>query len=161
MEFVLSKLLLVVLGVAIIASFAGMFGGLDERTELRSAKDCVSRLAEVFNRISSSNGVAECRLVMSEMLPSKDCRLEIARGSLWLIWNDLRCPAEISQEFALVEEVNSSTMQAERLSCGYGDVLIVESHFIRDKRMLSVHIENVSTSTLIAFTNLSHSEIVL
>ena len=161
MEFVLSKLSLVVLGIVIVASFSGMFGGLDERTELRSARDCVSHVAEVFEKIASSNEEVECRLVMSELLPSKDCRLEVAEGSLWLIWRDLRCPAEVSQEFVLLDEINGSATQVEKLSCGYGDELIIESRPVGDGRALSVHMENVSTSTLTAFTNLSHSDIVL
>lgn len=160
MEFVLSKLSLVAIGVVLVAAVSGMFDSLDDKTEWRSAKECVDRVSQILNTIESSNDATSCRLVMSEFLPSRDSRLDIAKGSVWLIWGDIRCAAETSPRIRLYDGRNG-TIETDTLSCGYDDEITVEYCVPGNNAVPLIHIEKVSTSPLTALTNLSHSTIVL
>lgn len=160
MEFVLSKLSLVAIGVVLVAAVSGMFDGLDDTMEWRSARECVSRISEILNTIESSNDATSCRLVMSEFLPSRDSRLDIAKGSIWLIWGNIRCVAETSSAVMLYDG-RDSTIETDTLSCGYDDEITVEYCALGNGAVPSIHIEKVSTSPPTALTNLSHSAIVL
>ncbi len=160
MEFILSKLSLVTVGIVLVAAVSGMFGSLDDRTEWHSAKGCIDRISHIINAIVSTDDATGCRIVMSEYLPSRESTLEITNGSIWLIWGDVKCAAEISADMDLIDDSMDNPVETDTLSCSYDDVVII-SHVPDEMTTASIHIEKVSTSEATAFTNLSHSAIVL
>jgi hypothetical protein len=129
MEFVISKISLVVLGVVVVTIFADTFGALDEEVRMRSSRDSISQLVEILERIDTSKENLMFTLEMSEMLPAGSSRLEIVNGSLWLVWSNWRCAEGISQDIVFMIEHNGSVELTDKLSCEPGDALIIESNF--------------------------------
>lgn len=129
MEFVISKVTLVILGIVVVTVFADTFGALDEEIRMQSSRDSLSHIVEILERIDTSKENLVFTLEMSEMLPPGNSRLEIVNGSLWLVWSNWRCAEEISQDMMFLIEDNGSVEPTDKLSCETGDALTIESNF--------------------------------
>lgn len=129
MEFVISKISLVILGIVVVTFFADAFSALDEEIGMRSGRDSISHIVEILERIDTSKENLMFTLEMSEMLPAENSRLEIANGSLWLVWSNWRCAEEIPKDIMFLIENNGSVERTDKLSCEPGDTLVIESNF--------------------------------
>jgi len=129
-----------VCGMALIASLLLSFNALDEgmrETEMRRALD---DLSDAFFRFRDSGGNAEQRIDLESVLPEADCTLGIARGSIWILADDLRIASPLPLSTVLMSD-RLSELPELSLQCGRGDILVLFSVETDDGMAIGVYIE--------------------
>lgn len=154
MEFLLSKLWMIIAGLAVMAAVLASFGSLDDRTAEGDTMNALAATGDVLSEMESCPIGTTVRL--SPEIPSGSA-LRIGNGSVWLVreGNDLMisCSAKVTalengEVIPFVEALPGQSITATRASVD-GTVVTV------------VQLEKTELSSSTAATNLFVSSSVL
>jgi hypothetical protein len=150
-EFVLSRVWMVIAGLAMIAVVLAAFNGLDQGVRDGADIEGAKALVGVIEEMSTVHGPAELRVQVDELLMGKGTFLEVRPGSVWVHGPDharaVTCPTAI----VLIDGGDVT----DKLVLRSGDLVAVRTDGSE------VQLEKVFTTSLTASVNLAHSSSVL
>jgi hypothetical protein len=154
-EFVMSRVWLVIAGLAMAAAVLVAFTGLDDGTRDRAAVDGANALADLIGDLRTNGQTGEVRIDGRDVIFANGYSLRVCNGSIWV-----------------------QNGQTERAVVGPGDLVLVEGSHIVDTMTIrpldqlvvrsflsggkmGVQLEKVDATSLTASTNSLHSSSVL
>ena len=154
MEFLLSKLWMVITGLAVMAAVVAAFGSLDDRTAEGGLKTEMASTSNILEELSGSPVGTTVRIAPD--IPA-DSVLRVGNGSLWLVrgGSDLLMPIR-SEVIAMEGNVAVPYIEARP-----GDSFSATRMEINGMRSTVVQLEKTELSSFTASTNLCASSSVL
>lgn len=153
-EFLLSKLWMVIAGLAVMAAVMASFGSLDDRTAENGLKAEMASTSNILEELSSCPVGTTVRIAPD--IPA-DSVLRVGNGSLWLVRDgpDLLMPIR-SEVIAMEGGVAVPYIEARP-----GDLFSATRMEINGARSTVVQLEKTELSSFTASTNLRASSSVL
>ena len=134
-EFVMSRVWMVVAGLAVAAAVLVAFGGLnDSITEHRSTAGAGS-IADLIDELEAEDGAAEMRVAVDRMIADRGTALVIYPGSIWVQSDGQSRAVACSSNIALLD----NGQRVDELRLGSGDVIVIRAS------SGTVQLEKVST----------------
>lgn len=84
MEFVLSRVWMVMVGLAFMAVIVAAFAGLDQRMMERSDAEGAEALAGIIRDMGHEEGYVEMEIDLHRTIASPETELTICPGSIWI-----------------------------------------------------------------------------
>ncbi len=85
MEFFLSKVWMVLVGLVLAGALSAAFLGVQDREEGEMARQCAQSMADLIGRLGEADVGTRCMVDMSSYL-RPGTSMELAAGSVWVRW---------------------------------------------------------------------------
>ncbi|MBI0584678.1 MAG: hypothetical protein ISF22_10700 [Methanomassiliicoccus sp.] len=151
-EFVMSRVWMVIAGVAVMAVIVASFAGLDRNVQREVEMEGAETLAAVMNELAAWEGQGETRVEVDGLLIEREATIMICPGSIWVNGPSSSRAVGCATDLILVD----GGRQVDSLELAHGDHVV-----IRTAGDGIVQLEKVSATARTAETNLSHSSAVL
>jgi hypothetical protein len=102
-EFVMSRVWLIIAGLAVVAVVLATFAGLDAGTRDRGAADGANALADLMEGLRTSGQVGEVQVDGRDLLFDDGHSLRVCNGSIWVKAGSKERAVEGPQDILLVE----------------------------------------------------------
>ncbi len=154
-EFVMSRVWLVIAGLAMAAAVLVAFTGLDDGTRDKAAMDGANALADLIEDLRVKGQIGEVRVDGRDVIFDDGHSLRVCNGSIWVQSGQEEHAVAGPRDLVLVEEGRA----VDSLTIRPGDQLVLRSFMIGGK--IGVQLEKVDATSLTASTNSLHSSSVL
>lgn len=154
-EFVMSRVWLVIAGLAMAGVVLVAFTGLDDGTRDRAAVDGANALADLTEELRTNGQVGEVRVDGRDVIFDDDYSLRVCNGSIWVQSGQKEHAVAGPRDLVLVE----GNRTVDSLTIRRSDQLVVRSFMTGGK--LGIQLEKLDATSLTASMNSLHSSSVL
>jgi hypothetical protein len=154
-EFVMSRVWLVIAGLAVAGVVVLSFTGLDDGARDKVAVDGANTLGGLIEELQNNGQTGEVRVDGQDILFDDDHTLRVCNGSIWVQSGSREHAIDGPRDLVLVEghrDVDGLTIQRS-------DQIILRSFMVNGQ--IVVQLEKVDATSLTASTNSLHSSSVL
>jgi len=123
MEFVLSRVWMVIAGLAITAVLLAVFAGLDHSISDQEGQAGARTLARMIDALEDEGGSAEMRVEVDELITGQGTSLVVRPGSIWI--EDGRTSEAVACSGSIV--LFDDGHRVDSLQLARGDVVIIRS----------------------------------
>ena len=122
-EFVMSRVWMVIAGLAVAVVILAAFGGLNDSIAQSRNMTGAESIAEVIAELEAGDGTAEMSITIDRMIADKGDVILIHPGSIWVLGGGKGRAVACSPDIALLD--NGQRVDELRLGCG--DVIIIRA----------------------------------
>lgn len=123
MEFVMSRVWMVIAGLAITAVLLTVFAGLDRSITEQEGQEGARTLARMIDALEDEGGSAEMRLEIDEVIAGQGTTLVVRPGSLWVEDGRTSEAVACSSSIVLLDDGH----RVDSLQLARGDVIVIRS----------------------------------
>jgi len=155
LEFITSRVWMIIAGLVLAGAIMGAFNGLDRQTVDQAALDRASSLGDVIEEMRWTGQTGEVRIDARTLLVDKSHSLVVNDGSIWVRSGGRSTAVDGPSGLVLLDDGTD----VKELIVTWSDTVILSAR--APGGTIVVQVEKVDATSFTASTNLLHSSSVL
>jgi hypothetical protein len=160
LEFVLSKFVLGICAILVIAVIISGFSDTQDELETKTALRTLAALSEVFHKVDDAHAPVGLRFDLMPQMCLGFTKVVIAPGSISMLGDEGRLSIELPDDVILLTKASAGP-SADILEAVPPVSIFVEKRFSSSEAWIVIYLENLDATSVTSSVNLSHSSIVL